>query len=116
MQYPFESRTTAQREAYSYFLGLYVDTVGDPSDLNKEALGSYGSLLLDILSVKDYLIENGTTYESVDARNNSTLKARPEVAQLDKMESRLLQMKRQLGFYQNENAGSSDLGGLEQFM
>lgn len=115
--YPIEISTEKQQQVYSYFLDLYIETVGDPTRSNKEAIASYAVLFLEIDNIKKFLEKEGNTYDSDTNSGNVSVKARPEVNQLDKMEARIFQMKKQLGFYKNDAIKDSPtFGGLEQFM
>ncbi|EDM66152.1 hypothetical protein PE36_00105 [Moritella sp. PE36] len=115
--YPIEIKGKKQKKVYDYFLKIYVEVVGDPTLSNREAIGSYAVLFIEIDNLKKFLAREGNTYDSDTDRGNVSVKARPEVNQLDKMEARLFQMKKQLGFYQNSNVKDSPtFGGLEQFM
>ncbi|CAH6910081.1 conserved hypothetical protein [Vibrio chagasii] len=115
--YPLEIKTKRQRDTFDYFEKLYTEVVGIPTLTNREAIASYAVLFLEIEAVKRDLKRHGTVYSSETARGNSSVKSRPEVAVLDKMEARIFQMKKQLGFYENEGVkNANELGGLEQFM
>lgn len=117
VSYPIELKTQKQKKVFKYFVERFDEDVGKSTSINHEAIASYAVLFLEIAEMKAYLKKHGTTYESESDRGGIAIKQRPEVAILDRMEARLFQMKKQLGFYHNENGKSGKkLDELEEFL